>query len=210
MRKIGIAWLVGLVLLVEVGLFSPSFNQFFCGDSLYFFSHATHSSEDVQRVFTTLDDLSTYRPLPTILFSFVLEPLFGFHPLPYHAVALGVHLLTSLLVFFLLRRVARSDTAALVGLVFFGAQAAGFYLTYDATFLPDFTTGLLTAAAFLLFAYGRCSLSLIPFALALLCKESAVMIPAGLAAIAILEASDEKRGEIAALRSVIPHAALSG
>src|SRR5580658_1289822 len=109
MRKFAVGWMVGFVLLVEVGLFSASFSKFFCGDSLYFFSHATHDAADVQRVFTTLDDLSTYRPLPTILFSFVLEPLFGFHPVPYHVLALGVHMLTSLLVFFLLRRIARAE-----------------------------------------------------------------------------------------------------
>jgi hypothetical protein len=209
MRKTWVGRAVCLVLLVEVGLFSASFSKFFCGDSLYFFSHTVHSAAEVQRIFTSLDDLSSYRPLPTMLFSFVLEPLFGFHPLPYHLLALSVHLLTSFLVFLLLRRVARSDTAAIAGLVFFGTQATGFYLTYDATFLPDFTAGLLTAAAFVSFAYGRRLLSLIPFVLALFCKESAVMIPVGLAVIAILEATDEHRSEVGELRGVLPHAVLA-
>ncbi len=73
---------------------------------------------------------------------------------------------------------------------------------------------MLAASAFVLFAYNRRLLSLIPFALALFCKESAIMIPAGLAVIAILEAIDRHPhatgGKIAALRGVIPHAALAG
>jgi hypothetical protein len=220
-RMLGLA--IGLVLLVEVGLFSASFNKFFCGDSLYYFSHAVHDAAETRRIFTELDDLSTYRPLPAVLFSFVLEPAFGFRPMPYHAVALGVHLLTSLLIFLLLRRLARSNVAALVGLVFFGTQATGFYLSYDSTFLPDYTSGLLAAAAFVLFAYGRRLSSLIPFAAALFCKESAVMIPAGLATIAFLQAQDNwcqadggtppagslRRSIVAALRSIIPHAGLA-
>src|SRR5258706_5703976 len=113
--------LVGLILLAEVCLFSPSYSKFFCGDSLYYFSHSLKEPSQIPHVFVTLDDLSSYRPLPAVLFSFGLMPWFGFDPRPYHLVALSAHLLTSLLVFLLLRRLVRSDSAALAGMLFFGA-----------------------------------------------------------------------------------------
>src|SRR5689334_22932126 len=203
-------WLAGLVLLAEICLFSASYGKYFCGDSLYFFSHSLKSLHDVKVVFTSLDDLSTYRPLPTVLFSFGLSPLFGFDPRPYHLAVLSGHLLTTLVVFLFLRRMVRADWAALVGLFYFGVHATGFYVSYDATFLPDFTSGLLSAAAFAAFAYGRRHLSLAFLALALFCKESAVAIPVGLAAIAWLQSRDEGRDTVSALKQVIPHAVLTG
>jgi len=56
------------VLLAEVCLCSASLGKYFCGDSLYFFSHIPPSSAAWLKCFTHLDDLSTYRPLTLVIF----------------------------------------------------------------------------------------------------------------------------------------------
>ena len=174
------------VLLAEVGLFSASFGKYFCGDSLYFYSHPAKFS-----LFTQLDDLSTYRPLTVFLFQYLMLPLGGFHPLPYHVMALLGHMAVTVLVFLLLRRTSSSETGIVAGLVFFGLHSTGFYLSYDATFLPDLSVALFTAGAFLAFATGRRHLSLALYIAALLCKESAVAIPVGIAAIGYFSAKKQ-------------------
>src|SRR5712691_6631953 len=98
-------WAVAAVLALETVLFAPSFTKFFCGDSLYFLSRRNMGWE---KLFTRLDSLHSYRPLTHVIFDYLMYPLSGLDPRGYHAMALGVHLLTSFLVWALLRRVTRS------------------------------------------------------------------------------------------------------
>jgi len=174
------------VLAAEVCLFAASFGKYFCGDSLYFFSHSPEF-----RLFTQLDDLSTYRPFTPLIFRYLMLPLGGFNPLPYHIMALAAHMGVTALVYLLLKRVARSEAGVVAGLVFFGLHATGFYISYDATFLPDFSVALFSAGAFLAFATGHRRLSLLLFVAALFCKESAVAIPVGLAVIGYMIAREK-------------------
>ncbi len=175
---------LALVLLAEVVVFSASFTKYFSGDGLYFFSHSPD--------FLRLDDLSTYRPLTLVLFRYLMEPIGGFKPLPYHLMALGAHLGATVLVYFLLKRVARSSAGVIAGLIFFGLHSTNFYITYGATFLPDFSMGLLAAGAFLAYASERPWLSLALYILALFCKESAVAIPFGIVTVGYLTGRDKK------------------
>lgn len=181
------------ILLLEVALFSWSFGQFFCGDSLYYLWNRVETPAQVMQVLTRPDDLHTYRPLPFIIFSYLLFPPFGLNPLGYHFVSLGVHLLVSLLVFRLLRELVSTPAAALAGTLFFGIHAVNFYITYDVSFLPDFSHGLFCVAALLAYALYRrsgqlawLSAGLVSFVLALLSKESSVVLPLGVAVIDLL------------------------
>ena len=119
------------------------------------------------------------------------------------ALSLAAHLLITLMVFSLLRRLTRSDWAAVAGMAWFGVHAMNFYITYDATFLPDFCLGFLGVASLLLYSRGMTWLSLLFFAGALLSKEAAIMLPVGLSVVAYL------RSERRWLMGLIPHYVLA-
>lgn len=205
---------VAFILVLEIALFAPSFGMFFCGDSLYFLSRRVESSEHLQYLFTHLDSLQSYRPLTHVVFTYLMYPLSGLDPRGYHLMSLGAHLLTSLLVFALLRLLVRSPAAALAGLFYFGAHGVNFYITYDATFLPDFGMGLTAAGSLLAYAlslrrnspwWKAASVAL--FVPALLFKESAVMLPVGLAVVHLLARREERPPAV--LRSLLPHLAVT-
>jgi hypothetical protein len=184
---------VALVLMLEVGLFCWSFGKFFCGDSLFYLWYRVETPAQVFRILTHPDHLHSYRPLTYIFFSSLLFPVFKLDPLGYHVVVLCVHLAVSLLFFRLLRELVKAPAAALAGMLWFGVHSVNFYITYDASFLPDFMHGLFCAAALLCYALhwrsGRRSwlaAGLISFLLALLSKESSVVLPAGVMVIDLL------------------------
>jgi len=184
---------VALVLLLEVGLFCWSFGKFFCGDSLFYLWYRVETPAQVLRILTRPDHLHTYRPLTYLFFSSLLFPVFKLEPLGYHVVVLCVHLVVSLLFFGLLRELVKAPAAALAGMLWFGVHSLNFYITYDASFLPDFMHGLFCAAALLCYALhwrsGRRSwlaAGLISFLLALLSKESSVVLPVGVVVVDLL------------------------
>ncbi len=176
------------ILLLEVALFVWSFGQFFCGDSLYYLWYRADSPARAFHYLTQADHLNSYRPLTYIVFSWLLFPLFGLNPLGYHFVTLGAHLLVTWLVYRLLRELVTKPAAALAGTLLFGVHATNFYITYDASFLPDFGSGLFHVATLLCYAIymrtlggGRwLAASLGSFIFALLFKESSITLPAGL------------------------------
>ncbi len=184
---------VAAILLLEVALFCWSVGKFFCGDSLFFLWYRVETPSQVLFALTHPDHLHSYRPLTQLFFSLVLFPLFGLNPLGYHLAALGWHLLVSLLVYRLLRELVARPAAALAGLLFFGAHAVDFYLTYDASFLPDFSLGLFYVVTLLCYAaFFRTRRGLwlagavASFVLALLSKEIAVTLPAGIVVVDLL------------------------
>ena len=184
---------IALVLMLEVGLFCWSFGKFFCGDSLFYLWYRVETPAQVFRILTRPDHLHSYRPLTYLFFSSLLFPVFKLEPLGYHVVVLCVHLVVSLLFFRLLRELVKAPAAALAGMLWFGVHSVNFYITYDASFLPDFMHGLFCAAALLCYALhwrsGRRSwlaASLISFLLALLSKDSSVVLPVGVVVVDLL------------------------
>ncbi len=129
-----------------------------------------------------------------------MYPLSRLDPRGYQAMTRALHLATALLVFFLLRRLTRSPGAALLGLFFFAVHAENFYLNYDPSFLPDILVGFCGVACLLAYASGRRWASTIFFGLALLSKESAIMLPLGLLVVGILSKRDERLPLSTALR----------
>jgi hypothetical protein len=190
---------VACILLLEIALFAWSFGKFFCGDSLFYLWYRLDTPAKLLNIFARPDHLHSYRPLTYVIASYLLFPLFHLNPLGYHAVALGAHLLITLLLYVFLRQWA-SPGAALAGSFVFGFHATAFYVTYDVSFLPDFSAALFTVIALVACVRWRkaargqagrqalawLSMSLVSFLLALLSKESVVMLPVGLVAAEIL------------------------
>lgn len=180
-----VAVLAGLLAL-QVVLFAPSWNAFFCGDSVFYLSRVVEPTQ-LRYLFTHPDAQGAYRPLTYLLFSWVFYPLFGLDPFGYHLAALGLHLLGCMLVYRLLRK-RLGEAASLAGLFFFSVHATNFYTTYDLTFLPDLMA--LPCWLGLLLCYTRWIEkrsgtayfgALACFLAGLLSKETLVMLPLTLA-----------------------------
>jgi hypothetical protein len=188
-------WLVGMsssrkyswlaaILVAEVLLFIWKYNHFFNGDSLFFFSHQLESWSDVVRVFKGPDHLWQYRPLTFVIFSFLLNPLFGINPLGYNIFPLFVHAANTLIVFGILRRMGLTERATLLGAFYFGVHSTAFYVTYCVAFLPDLSYSffyLLSVYWFVKYLrsdrYWTMVFSALLFLLALACKEAAITLP---------------------------------
>jgi hypothetical protein len=185
-------WLTG-ILVLEALLFVWKSDHFFNGDSLFFFSHRIENPSDIWHIFKGPDHLWQYRPLTYIIFSFLLNPVFGMHPLGYNLFPLIVHGANTLIVFGILRMLGLADRGAVLGAFFFGVHCVAFYVTYGVEFLPDFSYALFYLLSVFLFLKflnnGRrlaAVFSILSFILSLLCKEAAVTLPAVLFAMAFL------------------------
>jgi Dolichyl-phosphate-mannose-protein mannosyltransferase len=174
---------LGLLLVLEVALYSRSFSMFFCGDSLYYLSRQLASLADVVRIFTTVDHLEEYRPLPFILFSFVYYPLFKLDPFGYHFIPLLFHMLNTYLVFRLTSKLLNSNLGAYIATFYFGTHSVNFFITYDMTMLTDFTYAflyLLAVLFFLRYLEKKKTVwmagAIVAFATSLLAKEAAITL----------------------------------
>jgi hypothetical protein len=179
-------WVLAALLVLEAAVFVWHVKHFFNGDSLFYLSHRITSWSGAMKAFCSCDSRWQYRPLTYLVFSFVLFPLFGMNPVPYNLFGLGVHMLNTLLVYRVLLGFSQRETAALLGAFFFGIHTAAFYIAYDGiTFLPESSYAFFSLLA-ILFHRAYCQkgralrlwASLLAFVLALLSKETAVVLPA--------------------------------
>ena len=178
---------------LEVALFSRSFAAFFDGDAFYYFAHQVKDAAALKPLFSSLDRAKQYRPMTYLFFSFVQYPLLGFRAEWYSLFSTGIHLLNTVLVFLLLRRLTRSDLAGMAGATFWGLNPVAIFITHSIGFLSDQLVGFFYLLATVSFLRHREALkpvygvvSLLAFAAALLSKEIAVTLPVNLAMLTLL------------------------
>ncbi|RPJ57939.1 MAG: hypothetical protein EHM23_18950 [Acidobacteria bacterium] len=181
--------IVFLVVIAQILIYSISWGQFFCGDSLYYLSRMTPTWDAFAQNLLREDDVGQYRPLTYPAFTYLVYPIGRLEPIAYHWIGLAIHIGLSLLVYLLLRRLI-DPGAAILGYLFFALHTTGYFITYDMTFLPDWLLGvflLLILHCWLSYrSTGRprfYAIALGLFVLALFSKETALMIPAALFAL---------------------------
>lgn len=167
-----------LVLFLDPG------EQYFFGDSIAVLWGRPHSWGSLLLDFTRLDGAQWFRPFSNSLPPFLLFPLWGMNFLPYHLLAMALHLGLALAVFELFRRILRDAAAAFVGAAFFAFHPIQFYATYDIAFYQEPIMAALVLAALALFhRYVKeektplLAAGLLCFVLALCSKETAVVMP---------------------------------
>jgi hypothetical protein len=199
---------------LEVLVFAPNFRQFYCGDSLYWFSRLLEDGSDLVLRFRAVDDLGQYRPLTFIVSTWLVHPLAGLDPVRNHLFPLLCHAANTVAVFLLSRRMLGRPWQALAAAFVFGVSTVGAYVTYDNTFMPDYLYALFYLAGLIALA-GASSRGVVPrlalagllFALALFSKEPAVTFPAAALVVLLASASPAPSSLSAALRRVAPFAA---
>lgn len=209
-----------LILLIELWVFTGSFNKYFCHDSLFYMTRYPHSWAEFERFLRTPDDECHYRPL-NLGFVALVIPRLGLNPLPYHWIPVIFHLLNTCLFYFLARRLLPSSLCALAATAFWGLHSVAGWITYDMACLADFFLAFLFLAALLLAYEGytrRLPLliagSLAVYLLALLTKEVATTFPLaiwmvlGLAALRSTGEPATARTVWRSLRKTLPLAAV--
>ena len=125
-----------------------------------------------------------YRPL---FYSWlrVGATLFGVHPLPWHLAVLLTHLAVAVLVFFLLRRHLRDPWMAVAGTLVFGLHPVHIESVVWISGVTDLLAALGILGSFLIWLRkmeppraGLLIGSLVCYGGALMCKETAVVLPA--------------------------------
>ncbi len=125
----------------------------------------------------TAQTIAFYRPLPTQVFFFVFQKLFGLNPTPYHlfvllCFGLSLYLINKLAVVLL-----NSEKKALITTLIYGFSVSNFTRLYFLSAFQEIALVLFSVACILTFFKKKYILSYLFFILALLSKETAVMLP---------------------------------
>jgi hypothetical protein len=181
-----------VALLLAIGVtFRAGLNYYFVQDDFGFLSRLAQVRSLAQWLSLFLRNDHFYRPVARVLLLGIPFGLFQTSPVGYHVFNLGLHLINTLLVYRLLRALKAAPLSATLG--------AGVYGFYPAQLTPlVWIAGIqeLSVALFLLLSslafvawcraprrvvfYGLC---LAGYAAALLCKETAVLLPVWLMAV---------------------------
>lgn len=180
-----------LIFLVSLIIFYPSLSKFYTNDDFFLLkiSQANNFPQFINFFNPTAgpDGLGMYRPLTTQVFYFLARKLFNLNPLGLHVISLGVFFLVIFLIYKLAKELTGSENISLVASFLYATSATHFgHLYYLATFQELGITlfFLLSVLGFIRFLRKEKAkdwlLSLLAFALALLSKETAVVLPLAL------------------------------
>lgn len=125
-----------------------------------------------------------YRPLTTQTFFFLMSAIFRLNTWPYHSVALVVHLLNSFLFYIVVKKIWKNQYVALIATCLYATSAAHFLsLFYISSFQELGKTFFMLSSLWFwqnyLDTHKKHSMvfSLVCFVLALLSKETAIVLP---------------------------------
>ncbi len=149
--------------------------------------------------------------MPLTWISFVGSyALFGFQPMPWHAVNIGLHTVSAMLVFFIARRLVGSDSGAIIAALLFAVHPLRMESVAWITERKDVLMGVFFLGAILLWMQGRRVWAFVAFIAACASKSPAVMLPVWLLALEWVEHRTCCRGIPAATwRRLSPFIAVS-
>lgn len=179
---------LGLIILLMIIIFSPAFFIFFSADDFYnmrLVMGQNFPSVLTSFLFTRRADFLFYRPLTTQLYFYTVKSIFGLNPNFYH----GISFLTFFICIFLVYRLAfyltKHQNTALLTTFFYGLTPSNITRLGWVVQIQELAFGLFTFAACLFWLdhlqmkrSGTYLGTVICFILALMSKESAVILPA--------------------------------
>jgi hypothetical protein len=160
----------------------PARDYYFSGDALYYFSRQIDSLPELAARFFSVDELYQYRPLTYVFFTFVLLPVFGNNPHPYHLVAYLFSTVNILLacacVYYW---VGKNAQLALFASIFLILNPVNFFPSFGPTYIDQWLSSFFYFLTLLLVFRDSPKAGLlapIAFLLVLLSKEHGVILPA--------------------------------
>jgi hypothetical protein len=169
--------LIGLTILV----FTPSLVNYFSADDWFHLRVSNIGSfPEFLNFFSftkTAQTIAFYRPLPTQVFFFVFQKLFGLNQLPYHFFVLfsfgySLYLINKLALVLL-----GSEKKALITTLVYGFSVSNFTRLYFLSAFQEVSLVVFTSLCLLSYLNNHKWKGLAFFVLALLSKETAVVIP---------------------------------
>ena len=178
-----------LVIVITASLFALNLNTPFISDDYILTRTNLPTPAEFARSFTTPGGDGSFRPLVYLYFG-VMHNLFGFKPLAWHAVSLGIHLTNCWLVFAIAWLLERSEPFASMAALLFGIHGTRPEVVTWVADSSDLLAICCVLASICLF-FSNVSrticwpAALILLVLALLCKESAYAYPFILVCLAV-------------------------
>ena len=170
-----------VLVIVGLGIYLPALPVFFSGDDWFHLRLVQiHSLTEFLNFFSFVPNAqsaSFYRPLPTQLFFFVFYRLFGLNPIPYHLFALAGFAFSLYLLYKLAKVILKDDMLCGLAVLVYLFSASNFTRLY---FLSAFQEiALVVFSLLVILAYIKKSkLTILYLVLALMCKETAIVLPA--------------------------------
>lgn len=170
-----------LFISLTTTIFSPSLLTFFSADDWFHLRVSQIGSfRDFLNFFSfvrTPQSIAFYRPLPTQVFFFVFQKLFGLNPIPYHIFVLICFGISLVLIYRLARELLNSNQKALLATAIYGLSVSNFTRLYFLSAFQEIALVLFSVACILAFSKQKYVFSYLFFVLALLSKETAVVLP---------------------------------
>lgn len=155
--------------------------HYFSGDGLYYFSRQISSLPELAMRFLVVDEMYQYRPLTYVFFSFVLYPLFGSDPQPYHLVAYLLNSVNTVLACACIYYWIRKKTPVVwFAVIFVVLNPVHFFPSFGPTYIDQWLSSFFYFATLLLLLRDSPYMSVltpITFLLALFSKEHSVTLP---------------------------------
>lgn len=200
-----------LVILFSLVLFLPGFFTYFHQDD---FIHLWHSQslDQVIKAFNIFQkgEFPFFRPIPTQVYFYFGQKMFGLYPLGYHIINFLLFVLNILLVFRLVRFIGKKRQIAAIAVIFFAINSTHFAPLYSAAYVHELLYvffGILTVDNFLRWGSNHQNknylASIIFLILTMMSKETAVILP-GILFLTTYFIS-QKKNIISILKSLVPH-----
>jgi hypothetical protein len=186
------------------------------GVSMYFhqddFIHMTYSDSFIKLLesFNIFQkgDFPFYRPIPTQVYFFTMRSLFGLNPLGYHLTNFLLFSINIILVYKLAKIFTSSPTAGLLASTFFGINATHIAPLYAPAYCHELFYVMFGTLCIYMYVKDKRLFSLIFYILALMSKETAVVLP-GIIAITYMF-RDRKKNFSGLIKTVIPYICILG
>ncbi|MCK4351966.1 hypothetical protein KAW65_01005 [candidate division WOR-3 bacterium] len=175
-------WLVGVLVVVQIVVFYPSFNYYFFQDDFICLERAIRLSlGDVFKFWNPNPEWSKYRPLLYVQFK-VLNNLFGLNPIPWRVGNLLFHIINSILVYCLVSLIAKNKRLSYLTSFFFCLSSVQFICVFWICVLYFDWMISLFLLTLIFYLKGREKkwivwLSLICYTLSLLATRNTIIIP---------------------------------
>lgn len=184
-------WLYIVSIIISFLMFFPSLSSFFTHDDFYFLkiSKVENVSQFI-KFFDPVNDaqgIGVYRPLPLRVYYFLGTSIFNLNPLGQRVISFITFFANILLVGYLTKILTKKDKIAGIAVFLYAISVTHFGQLYYVGAYQELLITLLTLLSVIFFAKSKNLISFIFFVFALMCKETAVVIPGLLGAIYIYQ-----------------------
>lgn len=169
---------LSIIILLSFFLFFPAFGTYFHQDD---FIHMTYS-DSLAKVFSSFNlftkgDFPFYRPIPTQIYFYFLKYFFGLNPFPYHVVNFILFTLNICILYKLSSYLTKNSIAGIFSSLFYAINSTHIAPLFSPAYCHELFLVLFSLLSVYSLATNKLRTSIIFFILALMSKETAVVLP---------------------------------